>query len=62
MSSSMMVHPSDQMSDAVVAPSSWIISGAIQYGVPTTSCLILKRANSARKKDKKQQHLLELFL
>ena len=34
-----MVQPSDHTSDARVAPCSWMISGAIQYGVPTTSWL-----------------------
>ena len=32
----MIVQPTDQMSDAVVKPDIWMISGAIQYGVPTT--------------------------
>eukprot|EP00966_Prymnesium_polylepis_P121570 2809595-Prymnesium_polylepis.1 len=34
--SSMTVQPTDQMSEAVVKPDIWMISGAIQYGVPTT--------------------------
>jgi hypothetical protein len=34
--SSWIVQPSDQMSAEVVKPDIWMISGAIQYGVPTT--------------------------
>ena len=36
MISSCTVQPTDQMSADVVNPDIWIISGAIQYGVPTT--------------------------
>ena len=32
----MTVQPTDQMSEAVVKPDIWMISGLIQYGVPIT--------------------------
>ena len=46
MSSSKMVHPRDQISEAVVKADIWMISGAIQYGVPTTEFFAVGRESS----------------